>query len=1637
MPITVRAPDGTLVNFPDGMSDGDITRVMRKNYPPSSAAAPKPKPKKKEEEPFYSGILPTLQSATGKVISTSGELMQQFAPILGRLSNAGAPGIALAGALGREYGKGITAGGEAKLPEASLAERRRQQADIANAKPGTGSEILAGIGRATASYADIFRPELSGYAREFLPQTPERAAPVLAAVQAPFQTARGASEFVASQLPASLIPLGGGKAVQLARGAFLPAAGREAAKALLAKEVGTGVVATGGVINAAAAGSQAREDVLNKGGTQEEADRAFKIAAAGAGLVSGAAARMPGLEQLAFAEKPARGGILRSAGRAVIGEAPQEFVEEGGATLATNVAKLGTAAEVPIGEDVLSSGALGAIGGGIIAAPIGGLQGLANRGATDDGTPPPPASSRPSRPSAPPPAPPADMEALARSLGPVGGKVTLQEPTGPREYTFEGIDEDGSVVLADADGVIFSEDPAQVQAAIKAGAVAPESGLGGMSFGDDITEGLDDVVAPPPPPPPPSRIVEYVEPAPKPAPKPKFTIETAEEEAAREAEAEAPAPSKFTIEPVPVAAPQSGIADWDLQNRSNRSETLFEGDVTTRQTRAQAVADYGNRAVHGLSKAGTATQAYNDVVNILENGINPERGGGALYTGPLDATTNSGAGVGTASGTAYFDGPFALVGRDGHVGQFTSADQIAGILVNDALANTNAVEDLRQRFPNLAVETYSNAGNLLAQTQAAPTPPPPPPPAAPRAVGKSARVTIPVNRQKFDVQYELQDLDNIKFAQDELQNRDRSRPASDAFVTDTVNNFDPEGFGEDRYTDRGAPIINKDNTILSGNGRTQVLQEIYDFNPDKAEIYKESLREQGYDIEGIERPVLVRRLMSDADERKFVTASNEPDIAALSPPEQAAQDASDILTPGVFAKFKGGDLDAKKNDAFVSAFLAEMSSQGRKNAMDDKGKISAQGLKRIENALLYKAYGDNSRASKIFISKAMERNDDDTKTLTNSLVDVSKDWINFQQAIEAGEIDKKYNITNKLMETIGTASDIKASGNSVAFELRSPDMVEPMDPFVREILLAFHNDDVSRILSRKAIAEKLKAYTEVAAVQQAEPDMLGMSETPSARDIWRRIDKGEGAPQSDLYASIEAPRDVSQQDIEEIRKVPSLKRGLAKLIKYKDEQLIDDAEFAEQVTRLKDYVDRMLDEKADRIAAKGRARGADRVLSEMLKARRAGNIDPDSVDFMTWALKGNPSLADGLAISILTPKEKSPAGKYDDVTNVMILFKGRASDTTAVHELLHHTERMMPEDIQRAIRVSWLRAFNKQAERSKDNILEKEFFKNLRAFHSGNQVKMGKETYSPRKGMELALRSISKGYVPYSFYQYVNPSEFWAVNATEIMQKRFGVSDSILGRLRNWLSEFVERAKGLFNLSAKSPLLRALDSLAKADGKFNSQEMLDQEATEYMDVTPIDEKRAEKEFKELKALVDDLAKAMEQESFGIPQMQRRIVGALDEALNSLDGISDNAPPEFDRKIESLERKIQNLKAIAGASLKPANENKLETEVQKAERELEVATQAVYKAFDDDRAYMDRRTKERKAYEKELDQLEKVKDEAFAKWDKLYRKEADSIMMALTNGTPDQMRNAVAKAQKPNDKVIDQGADLQKENRGCD
>ena len=716
-----------------------------------------------------------------------------------------------------------------------------------------------------------------------------------------------------------------------------------------------------------------------------------------------------------------------------------------------------------------------------------------------------------------------------------------------------------------------------------------------------------------------------------------------------------------------------------------------------------------------------------------------------------------------------------------------------------------------------------------------------PAPAAPRAVGKKANVTIPATRNKVEVQDELLDLADVKFAEGELQNRDRSRPQTQQFLRRFTSEFDPEGLGEDRSTDRGAPIINKDNVILSGNGRTMGLEEIYEKHPEQAEKYRQFLRDNGWDIEGIERPFLARRLLSDVDEREFVTGSNEADIAALSPPEQAAQDAQDILKPAVMAKYNGGDLNASKNDAFISAFLAEMSPQQRENAMDDKGKVSAQALKRIENALLYKAYGQAGRASDVFISKAMERSSDDTKTLTNSLVDVAKDWIKFQQAVKNGEIDKKYDITGKLMETVGTVSDIKASGNSLSGELRSPDMVNPMDPFGRDILLSFHDDKTFRILSKKAIAEKIRAYTEVAANQQPEPDMFGKAETPSARAIWKRVDAGEGAPQVRMFAPNQPTvPNFWQQMFDDAEKIPSLSLEIKKLTKLHDEGKIDDVDFAREVKDVQWFVSEMRDAKRLRDADEPRLRGADRIREVVLAAKRRGDITEDAADLAEWFALRNPHLIDNLGISVIKESEGVRSPFYTPFDRIMHLIKGASGETSAVHEIMHHLERMMPEPIRKAIKASWAKELDKAeadrfAGRNRNDDL---FFKALRAFHAGEKVKINGENLSPSDAFDFAKDLLSSGRVDGRFYQYVNPSEFWAVNATEIMKGRYDVQGSLLGRLRNWLRELSTKIKGIFKLDSKAPIIKALDSLEKGDGKFVSDKMLEEKLGKFGEGPP-------------------------------------------------------------------------------------------------------------------------------------------------------------------------------------------------------
>lgn len=312
------------------------------------------------------------------------------------------------------------------------------------------------------------------------------------------------------------------------------------------------------------------------------------------------------------------------------------------------------------------------------------------------------------------------------------------------------------------------------------------------------------------------------------------------------------------------------------------------------------------------------------------------------------------------------------------------------------------------------------------------------------------------------------------------------------------------------------------------------------------------------------------------------------------------------------------------------------------------------------------------------------------------------------------------------------------------------------------------------------------------------------------------------------------------------KRSPSFKREVTKLNKQREEGKITDEEFARRIDELIAADDRRRIEKDIADLSKGRTRGADYIRQRLLEAKRRGDLSPEAVDLAEWLITNNPQLVDDLGIAIKTPKEGGVGGMYNAFTRIMILMKERGNDNTIVHEILHHLERMMPADVQSAIRKEWTKQFLK-AQKNAKTPADRLYFNALATHQFGNEpmsfdtvpadlrelyvqtlreMDIGSERVD---GSALARHLLTNGQVDSGLYQYYNPSEFWAVNGSDIVRGRYeAIRGGVLTRLKNWLRELGEKIKSIFGLTSDAPIIRALDSLAKSDGKFVSKDLLSQ-----------------------------------------------------------------------------------------------------------------------------------------------------------------------------------------------------------------
>jgi hypothetical protein len=283
---------------------------------------------------------------------------------------------------------------------------------------------------------------------------------------------------------------------------------------------------------------------------------------------------------------------------------------------------------------------------------------------------------------------------------------------------------------------------------------------------------------------------------------------------------------------------------------------------------------------------------------------------------------------------------------------------------------------------------------------------------------KAGEVVIAPSGRRVSVVPEVVELDSLIHAEGALQVRNRRTAASDAQIEEIGATLDPARMMPNIDGSQGAPLVGADHIIDSGNGRVAGVRRAYEAYPEKAEAYRAFLAEQGYNVEGMQRPVLINRRVTNLDETaraQFNAELNGRTTASLGAVEIAQMDRA-AMTDNVLDAHAPAPVTAASNRAFVQRFMAQLPANDRQALLSADGKgLSAEGVRRIENALFASAYGDIDPSA---VRRFAEGVDDNTRSIVGAMSDMAGAWAKMRRDAKAGMIPQHLDQTKELTDAL-------------------------------------------------------------------------------------------------------------------------------------------------------------------------------------------------------------------------------------------------------------------------------------------------------------------------------------------------------------------------------------------------------------------------------------------------------------------------------------------------------------------------------------------------------------------------------------------------------------------------------------------
>ena len=345
--------------------------------------------------------------------------------------------------------------------------------------------------------------------------------------------------------------------------------------------------------------------------------------------------------------------------------------------------------------------------------------------------------------------------------------------------------------------------------------------------------------------------------------------------------------------------------------------------------------------------------------------------------------------------------------------------------------------------------------------------------------GNNITTAIGMDGSSYDMAYEVKSLDELIASNDlaygvnplypsELQPRDRTREASRQQIERMAEDLRPELLGESPKLSDGAPIIGMDNVVESGNGRTLAIAKAYESG--RAEEYRAFLEqyaaERGIDIAGINNPVLVRTRLTDTDRTQFAKLANESDVAQYSATERAVGDSDRLPDASLLKINNDGSINLDSSMDFVRGFVGSLPKSEQGTVITGDGRLSQEGKRRIESAIMQRAYDDSS-----LIGRMAENLDDDSKTVLNALLRAAPQLAQLDSLVKQGGRHQN-TLAKDLAQAAQKLSDLKANGQTVPDYLNQGQFLEDgLSDGAKQFLNVFDTNK----RSAKAISDNIQS----------------------------------------------------------------------------------------------------------------------------------------------------------------------------------------------------------------------------------------------------------------------------------------------------------------------------------------------------------------------------------------------------------------------------------------------------------------------------------------------------------------------------------------------------------------------------------